>query len=78
VLILSAPASGGNRALNAALASHGSQVRKSHYELICGACGGQFSFGQHKKGGSLFPKRKGDNGFLPNRGWHKWDGDIPF
>src|SRR5262245_36020049 len=40
------------------------------YELVCRECGAQFKFGQHKKDGSLFPKRKDDAGnFLPNRGW---------
>lgn len=44
-----------------------------YYELRCGDCGGILAFGQHKKGGTLFPKRKDDNGtILPNKGWHKW------
>lgn len=44
-----------------------------YYELRCGNCGGILSFGQHKKGGTLFPKRKDDNNnYLPNKGWHKW------
>ena len=43
-----------------------------YYELRCD-CGGILSFGQHKKGGTLFPKRKDDEGnYLPNKGWHKW------
>jgi hypothetical protein len=48
-----------------------------YYELKCDeqGCGAVLAYGQHKKGGSLFPKRKGDTGeWLPNRGWHKWDG----
>lgn len=46
-----------------------------YYELRCGECGAILSFGQHKKGGTLFPKRKDDNNnYLPNRGWHKWNG----
>lgn len=44
-----------------------------YFELKCGDCGGILSFGQHKKGGTLFPKRKDDNNtYLPNKGWHKW------
>lgn len=44
-----------------------------YYELRCSECGAILAFGQHKKGGTLFPKRKDDNGtILPNKGWHKW------
>ena len=43
-----------------------------YFELQC-VCGAKFAFGQHKKGGSLFPKRQGENGPLPNRGWSKWE-----
>lgn len=43
-----------------------------YFELRCD-CGGILSFGQHKKGGTLFPKRKDENGnYIPNNGWHKW------
>lgn len=43
------------------------------YELACN-CGARFEFGQHKKGGSLFPKRRAEDGTaLPNRGWAKWE-----
>jgi hypothetical protein len=43
------------------------------YELRCSDCNGILSFGQHKKGGTLFPKRKDDAGeVLDNKGWHKW------
>ena len=46
-----------------------------YYELKCNDCGAVLSFGQHKKGGTLFPKRKDDDGaYLPNRGWYKWSG----
>jgi len=38
----------------------------SYYELICESCGAQFSFGQHKNGGTIFPKHK--------EGWKVWDG----
>ena len=44
-----------------------------YYELRCNDCGAVLAFGQHKKGGTLFPKRKDDEGnYLPNKGWHKW------
>lgn len=47
-----------------------------YYELRCSDCGSILAFGQHKKGGTLFPKRKDDDGkYLPNRGWHKWTKD---
>lgn len=47
-----------------------------YYELRCIDCGAILSFGQHKKGGTLFPKRKDDNNnYLPNYGWHKWTKD---
>lgn len=47
-----------------------------YYELRCGDCGAILAFGQHKKGGTLFPKRKDDDGnYLSNRGWHKWSKD---
>lgn len=46
-----------------------------YYELRCNECGASLSFGQHKKGGTLFPKRKDDqNNYMPNRGWYKWTG----
>ena len=45
------------------------------YELVCRACGAQFQFGQKKKGGALFPKRKAEDGsYLPNGGWAKFSG----
>ena len=47
-----------------------------YYELRCMDCGATLSFGQHKKGGTLFPKRKDENGnWLENGGWHKWQKD---
>lgn len=47
-----------------------------YYELRCSDCGSVLSFGQHKKGGTLFPKRKDDSGnYLPNKGWYKWNKD---
>ncbi len=42
-----------------------------YYELRC-KCGAKFAFGQSKKGGGLFPKRKDDSGYLPNGGWSKY------
>ena len=46
-----------------------------YYELRCMDCGATLAFGQHKKGGTLFPKRKNEKGeYMPNRGWYKWQG----
>ena len=45
-----------------------------YFELRCADCGAILAFGQHKKGGTLFPRRKDDeNKWLPNRGWHKYN-----
>jgi|688.fasta_scaffold1589577_1 hypothetical protein len=49
-----------------------------YYELRCNNndCGATLAFGQHKKGGTLFPRRKDDEGkWLSNKGWHKWQKD---
>ena len=44
-----------------------------YYELKCKNCFAKLAFGQHKSGGSLFPKRKNQEGsFDKNKGWHKW------
>lgn len=44
-----------------------------YFELKCVSCGATLSFGQHKKGGTLFPKRKDENNnYMPNNGWYKW------
>lgn len=55
------------------------QVRKvedfTYYELVCQemGCRARFQFGQAKKGGGLFPKRKAEDGsYLPNNGWSKY------
>lgn len=41
---------------------------------LCKDCGGRLAYGQHNEGGSLFPKRKGEDGKpLPHHGWFKWD-----
>lgn len=45
-----------------------------YYELRCMDCGARLSFGVHKKGGGLFPKRKDNDGkWLPDNGWLKWN-----
>jgi ribosomal protein L40E len=45
-----------------------------YYELRCLDCGARLSFGVHKKGGGLFPKRKDNDGkWLPDGGWLKWN-----
>ena len=47
-----------------------------YYELVCRGCGARFAFGQNKKGGGLFPKRRGEDGkSLPDRDWAKWEGN---
>jgi hypothetical protein len=43
-----------------------------YYELACD-CGARLQFGQTKKGGLLFAKRRDDDGHdLPDRGWAVW------
>lgn len=45
------------------------------YELACMSvgCRARFAFGQMKKGGALYPRRKDEDGnWLPNRGWSKF------
>ena len=45
----------------------------AYYELRCSDCGARFDFGQSLVGGSLFPKRKDEEGnYKPNRGWYKY------
>jgi ribosomal protein L40E len=45
-----------------------------YYELRCMDCGARLSFGVHKKGGGLFPKRKDNDGkWLQDGGWTKWN-----
>ena len=40
------------------------------YEIACIDCHARMAFGQAKKGGGLFPKRKDEDGnWLDNRGW---------
>lgn len=44
-----------------------------YFENRCGKCGAVLSYGQHKKGGTIFPKRRDSDGnYLENRGWHKY------
>ncbi len=44
------------------------------YELACRDCFARLSFGQAKKGGGLFPRRKDEAGnWLPNHGWSKFE-----
>ena len=38
-----------------------------YFELVCNNCNAKLQFGQHRKGGTLCPKRD-----PPNSGWHKW------
>ena len=47
------------------------------YEIKCLDCLSRLSFGQHKKGGTLFPKRKNEDGSfdVKNKGWVKWNGE---
>lgn len=45
------------------------------YELACKnvECRARLQFGQHKKGGTLFPKRQDDDGkWLPHAGWSRY------
>ena len=49
------------------------------YECRC-SCGARLSFGQHKTGGTLFPKRQteedGEKKWLVDSGWLKWDSKL--
>ena len=45
------------------------------YEIQCRAkgCRAKLAFGVHKKGDTLFPKRKNEDGsYSANGGWHKY------
>lgn len=45
-----------------------------YYEAWCSECKSVLQFGQHKKGGTLFAKRKDDqNNYLPAGGWKKYE-----
>ena len=45
-----------------------------YYSLKCRNCGARLDFGQHKTGGTLFAKRKLENGEYDkeHRGWYSW------
>ena len=46
------------------------EVDGNHYfEMRCNSCGCALSFGQKKQDGTLFPRRKKNEAWLPNRGW---------
>lgn len=46
-----------------------------YFALRCMACNAKLSFGQHRKGNTLFAKRKDEqNNLLPNRGWSVYQG----
>ena len=48
------------------------------YEMHCTNlnCRAKLAFGQHKKGDTLFPKLKDeDGGYIKNGGWVKWNGE---
>lgn len=48
-----------------------------YYECRCMDCYARLSFGCHKKGQTLFPRRKGENGeYLPDGGWLKWNKEL--
>jgi hypothetical protein len=48
-----------------------------YFELKCNGCFAKLAYGQHKTGGSLFPKRKLADGSFDKefKGWHKWNGN---
>ena len=44
-----------------------------YYEMRCADCGARLTYGCHKKGNSLFPKRKDADGkFSKTNGWSKY------
>lgn len=53
-----------------------------YYELHCTAKdkdlgGAKLAFGLHQEGGTLFPKKKDEDGnWLPDNGWVKWNNDL--
>jgi hypothetical protein len=48
------------------------------HELKCLDCGAQFSFGQKRQGGDLFPRRRDSQGnYLPDHGWYKFEKTKP-
>ena len=49
-----------------------------YYELKCRSCYAKLAFGQHRAGGSLFPKRKKADGTFDSisKGWFKWNSNV--
>lgn len=43
------------------------------YEKKCKSCGAKLAFGSHKKGDTLFPKRKDGDSWLLDSGWVKYN-----
>lgn len=53
--------------------SHREHDGHSFYSKMCLGCGAQLDFGQHKQGGTLFVKRKDQDGNdLGKNGWYHW------
>ena len=51
----------------------------TYHELVCTNkdCRARLSFGQHRTGGGLFPKRKDKEGnWLPSNGWERFSGKV--
>ncbi len=46
-----------------------------YHEIHCQnpECRARLAFGQNKKGGGLFPKRKDGDNYLPDGGWLRWN-----
>jgi len=45
-----------------------------YYEMYCPECRAKLAFGQNKKGGTIYPKRKDKEGnYIKNNGWEKWE-----
>jgi len=48
-----------------------------YYEIRCKKCGAKLALSQHKKGNTLYPRRKDKDGnYLPDNGWVKWDKEL--
>ncbi len=54
--------------------NHRTAQSYDYYSVKCYACGASLGFGQHQEGGTLFPKRKTEDGEwdTARRGWYKW------
>lgn len=44
-----------------------------YYEMMCQECRAKMMFGCHKRGGTLFSKKKLDDKWLPDGGWVKYN-----